>query len=354
MKMRAAAFFLAVGTVGCVSNYENPFQTVGGTVAPPTTSDLLFLKSETGDGVRDLYALDVDGAAAPVRLTACAKSRPVCSIDEAAPAPDRQRVAVSRRSDANGDLIVQPDEPARVFVVDLARGIEGQILPDAKNVDSLQWTTEATGLYYSGTGLGGLADLFRSEPDGTGSINVTTTSGVRERHSRVVGLLLTYERFNPTPDPNDANDNGLSQIWFAFAGTFPLTTGDPSLGGAPLPGTDYRVGGDADGEPSPDGSQIAFRRLVGLGEGGRGAWDLLKAVEEKDALGNTKIAIKTIETGGGAFRGTPAWGSKGIAFVEIPAGSATANLILVDPDSGNRRVLLSGAPLTLQSPRWLP
>jgi hypothetical protein len=44
---------------------------------------------------------------------------------------------------------------------------------------------------------------------------------------------------------------------------------------------------------------------------------------------------------------------KGILFVEIPPGSATASLIHIAPD-GTRRTLLSGAPLTLQSPRWLP
>jgi hypothetical protein len=102
------------------------------------------------------------------------------------------------------------------------------------------------------------------------------------------------------------------------------------------------VGSDADAEPSPDATQIVFRRLTGVGDG-NGTWDILTTGSD----GSTQTLAS-----GGAFRGAPTWGLKGVAFVEIPVGATSASLVLIDP-SGNRKILLADAPLNLQSPRWL-
>jgi hypothetical protein len=125
----------------------------------------------------------------------------------------------------------------------------------------------------------------------------------------------------------------------------PVTKGDPSLTPLALSGTDYVVGSDADAEASPETTQVVFRRLVGLGEDGLGAWDVLTV---KLVDGSSAVPVAT-----GGFHGAPTWGPKGIAFVEIPEGSETASLILVTAN-GTRRTLISDAPLNLQAPRWLP
>jgi hypothetical protein len=337
MKARSAGLFLVVFAIaGCDTNYSNPFQVIGQNVAPSAQADLVFLSSPSGTSLREIYALDVDTTAAPERLTFCESTIPVCDFVEVAPAPDRQRVVVRRISDANGDGAIQANEPEGVFVIDLARRLEGQVLAD-ETVDSLEWTVADNLLLYSGSGVGGLDDLFTSAPDGTDPSNLTQTTTTRERHPRSVGQLITFDRAVP---------GSISVIWASITGLFQVTTGDPTLPAATLPGTDIVVGSDLDAEPSPPGDQIAFRRLTGIGADGRGTWDLM--VVPGDGTPPTPLAV------GGAFRGAPAWGPKGIVFVEIPVGSSTANLILYNPVDKTSRTLLSGAPLTLASPRWLP
>jgi hypothetical protein len=336
MKKRAAGLFLvAAGIVGCTAQYDNPFQQSRGTVAVPPSADLLFLLSPEGSGeLREIYALDIDSASPPTRLTTCTTATRACDFIDVAPAPDRQRVITRRRLDANGDGVIQASELQQVVVVDLARGIEGEVLSESKDVDSLQWTTGDVELLYSAIGLGGLDDLFAAVQDGTGINNFSQTMGTRERHPRIAAQFLTFERATP---------GSVSEIWGAYTGQVQLTQGDTSLTPVALPGTDYVVGSDADPEPSPNASEVVFRRLVGLGENGRGAWDILKV--------GTDAKLEVLAAGG--FHGAPAWSVKGILFVEVPAGSTTASLIHIAPD-GTRRTLLSGAPLTLQSPRWLP
>jgi hypothetical protein len=337
MKTRVAGLIvLAFGIVGCVNDYTNPFRNAGGTAAPPAGADLIFLGSPgTETDLREIYALDIDGTAPPTRLTSCTLTVPACDIIDAAPAPDRQRVILRRRTDTNGDLIIQPGEPQQVVVIDLARSIEGEVLTDAQDVDSLQWTQNDAPLLYSAIGQGGLGDLFSAAQDGTAISNFTLSSTTRERHPRLVGQLLAFERAVP---------GSVSQIWAALTSVIQVTDGDPSLTALALPGTDYVVGSDADPEPSPDANQIVFRRLVGLGENGRGAWDIFTV----PGNGDPPVALAT-----GGFHGAPAWGPKGILFVEVPEGSPTASLVLITAE-GTRRVLISDAPLNLQAPRWLP
>jgi hypothetical protein len=340
MKMRAAALFLvAFGITGCDSNYENPFSGAGKTVAPPAEADLLFLQSPDAGPItlREIYALDIDGSSAPTRLTSCVLNVPGCDIVEAAPAPDRQRVIVRRRTDNNGDGAIQAGEPQSVVVMDLARAIEGEVLADQNDVDSLQWTSDDPPLLFSAAGTGGLPDLFASAQDGTNVSNFSQSATIRERHPRLARQILTFEHTVP---------GSVSEIWGAFSAAFTITRGDTSLPPTLLPGTDYILGSDADADIAPDASKIVFRRLVGLGEDNRGAWDIY-TIE----VGGTAPVAVPLAVGG--FHGAPVWSAKGIVFVEVPPGSATASLIHITPD-GTRRTLLAGAPLTLQSPRWLP
>jgi hypothetical protein len=336
MKMRAAGLLVvAIGLTGCNTTYDNPFANVGHTSAPSANDDLVFVQSPPGSNLREIYSLDTNGTAPPTRLTSCGQATPPCDIIEVAPAPDRQHVVVRRRTDSNGDGTIQDAEPQVVFVMDLARALEGQILASTPGIDGMSWLTGDTPLLFSAPGAGGLDDLFVAAQDGTAINNFTQTSAFRERHPRLVGQLITFERAAP---------GTLSQIVGAITTSFPITTGDPSLPPDSLPGTDYIVGSDADADPNPDGSMVVFRRLVGFGENGRGAWDLYTAGTSGTAV-PVPLAV-------GGFHGEPDWGPQGIVFVEIPPGSSTASLILIAPD-GTRRTLLQGAPLTLQSPRWL-
>ena len=57
---------------------------------------------------------------------------------------------------------------------------------------------------------------------------------------------------------------------------------------------------------------------------------------------------------GAAYRESPEWGPGGIVFTEFGADGRGA-LVLVDPEGGNRRTLLTvGAGFELGGTRWLP
>jgi hypothetical protein len=328
---------VALAASGCVSEYENPFQMVRGSLPPPDDADLVVLNADNAVSVRDVFAVDVE-TGTTTRLTTCAQAIPICDIIEVAPAPERQRILVRRRSDTNSDGLVGTNEEESVFSMDLSRGIEGRILRDAPGLTAIQWSTLANNpLVFSAAGAGDLEDIFVAAADGTGISNISNTDAVRERQPRLEGTAVVYERSLRV---------GVSEIWLArggFADTG-LTTGDTTLTPDPLPNTTYLVGGDADPDPSPDTQSFVFRRLVGLGGSGRGLWDI--ATVTVDATNLTPIAS------GGAYRGAPDWGAAGIVFVEVPEGSTTASLVLVTPD-GARRILLTGPALLLHAPRWL-
>lgn len=340
MRVRLAGLsVLAILASGCDKTYDNPFQTLQGSSGPPADADLVFVMSpDATTNVREIFAVAASGQKPPTRLTSCASRTPVCDIVEVAPSPVRQRVVVRRRTDANADRVVDATEPESIYVMDLLRGIEGQILPTVKGVNSLAWTTLTDGpLFFSAPGSNALDDLFEAQADGTGAQDLSTTSDAHERHPRLAASLLTFERTEP---------GHRSQVWGSIVGLglAAISAGDTTVAESPVPGLDYLLGSDADPEPTLDATHVVFRRLTGPGDAGRGTWDIL-------TVGVNGQDLQTVASGG-AFRGAPTWGLKGIAFVEIPLGSTTASLVLIDP-SGNRKVLISGAPLNLGSPRWL-
>jgi hypothetical protein len=337
-----AACLLLVGlfTSACVTEYENPFQLLQDTSPPPAAADLVFAMSPStriSATERDIFALDVDGGGPPVRLTSCVTRLPMCDVLDIAPAPDRLRVAVRRRSDSNNDSSVGSNEEEGVFVMDLDRAIEGRILQTLRGFTSLQWTRiDSETLIFSATGEGGVEDSYFSSPNGATVENLTLSPGVRERQPRFEPGIITYERIV---------DGQRGEAWVAREGTpdAVLSAGDPSAPNTLLPGTPYLVGSDTDPDAAPDASAVVFRRLTGLGTDGRGTWDIYTI--KPDGTGRQTIAS------GPTFRGIPDWGRAGIVFVEVADGAAS--LIHIKND-GTRQVLLSGASLSLQSPRWLP
>src|SRR5688500_20173769 len=97
---------LASGLAGCNPEYDNPFARTDAGVPPPVTADVVFTSNTytTRAGQpRDLFAVE-DGGAGLTRLTFCNTDPRRCDNVEAAPSPERERLAMLRGSnDRNND-----------------------------------------------------------------------------------------------------------------------------------------------------------------------------------------------------------------------------------------------------------
>jgi len=323
----------------CNTTYDNPFANSNPTVAPRADATIVY--TSNGYAARpgspdEVFAVG-DAGAGVTRLTFCNNGTRVCSSVEAAPAPDRLRVALRRvDADSNKDgQLTAPDGEA-LLVVDLARSVEGGLLQSNAKVSGIDWSPSGDVLVYSAAGEGGIDDLYRADPNGQNTRNLTSTNTVRERRPRIdpSGSAALFERIDV---------DGKGQIWlFSSTGTqVRVTTGGD--GSAALAGTPYVVGSDADPDFSPDGRSVVFRRLTG--SGGPGTWDIMTA--RLDGTGLTTLVT------GAAFRGAPDWGPKGIVFSEID--STSARLVVIQGDGSGRQVLVTlGPSFDISYPRWLP
>ncbi len=339
------ALALALAVAGaCNHDYPSPFGGQGRTQAPPSGAALLFTSgawaTQPGSG-RELFAANADGSGV-TRLTFC-NDGAACDTIEAGIASDRRRTEVRR---------VKASTPGTALVyLDLQQSAEAEIIPASQQVSGIDWSPQADVLVYSAFRSTGVEDLYRVDPNGQNAADLScATSGgvgtlgcdptIRERRPRIdpTGNVAVYER-------TDATGRGQIYIFQTSANKIPVTTGGTP--GAPLPGTPYLVGSDADPTYSRDGGSIVFRRLTGLGNGGLGTWDVLTVHTDGTAL--------AVLATGPLFRGAPDWGTQGIVFAETDAGAATTSLVVVQPDGSGRRVLLT-QPLgfNLGFPRWLP
>ena len=325
----------------CNTTYDNPFASSNPTVAPRAEATLVYASNAYAarPGAPDELFAAGDGGAGVTRLTFCNNDVRRCASIEAAPAPDRLRVALRRvDTDTNKDGQLTPADGEALLVVDLSRSVEGGILPSNARVSGVDWSPTGDVLVYAAAGEGGIEDLYRADPNGQNTRNLTSTATVRERRPRIdpSGSAALFERIDT---------DGKGQIWlFSSTGTQVRVTAGGDAG-SPLAGTLYVVGSDADPDYSPDGRSVVFRRLTGIGNGGLGSWDIMTA-----RLDGTGLA--TIVTGP-AFRGAPDWGPKGIVFPESDA--ASSRLVLVQPDGTGPQVLVTlGASFDISNPRWLP
>ena len=341
--MRLAALLLCGTLPSCSSEYGNPFQNSNPMLPPPAAADIIFTANIYGTrvgGGRDLFSVEDTGANV-TRLTLCNNSDRRCDYLEAIPGPVRNRQAVRRLLDLDGDGRLTAADGESLRILDLGRAVEGELVPGNARVTGADWSPGEELLFYSAAGQGGLDDLYQITSNGQSNQDLTVSSALRERRPRfnTGGTALAYERIEGVTK---------AQIWLATSvGVRALTTGSPGTAGEPLAGTPYLVGSDADPAFSPDGRTVVYRRLVGLGNAGAGQWDLYTM--RTDVTGATPVAIVS---GGGAFRSSPDWGPGGIIYVET--AGAGPQLVLVNETGGNRRVLVTG-PLGFEIayPRWI-
>jgi Tol biopolymer transport system component len=325
---------------GCNTTYDNPFENSSPTLAPRADSVLVYTSNgyaARGGSPREVFAAG-EGGAGVTRLTFCNNDTRRCDAIEAAPAPDRSRVAMRRvETDTDRDGRLSANDGEALLIIDLARGVEGGILQSTAKVSGIDWSPTGDVLVYAASGEGGIEDIYRADPNGQNTRNLTSTTAVRERRPRIdpTGSAAIFERI-------DATGKGQVYVYTSTGAQVRVSSGGE--GSQALAGTPYVVGSDADPDYSPDGRSVVFRRLTGLGSGGVGTWDIMTA--RLDGTG-----LVTIVTGP-AFRGAPDWGPKGIVFPEIDA--ASARLVTVQADGSGRQVPVTlGASFDISHPRWL-
>jgi Tol biopolymer transport system component len=249
------------------------------TVVPPSGADISF----TGNGWsadptagRELFAVRIDGSDL-TQLTFCNQGTQPCDTVEAAFASDRTRVALRQRSAA--------DQPESLVYVDLSRGGTAELVPSSQQVSGVDWSRTDDILAYSAAGTTGIDDLYRTDvmrPTTDNQQNTKDltclaagdTSGipcdptVADRRPRIdpTGRVAVYERIA---------QGAKGEIYIFQTTATQILVAPAGPGTAPLAGTPYIVGSDADPAFSPDGTSIVFRRLTATGNGGLGAWDLL-------------------------------------------------------------------------------
>src|SRR5439155_14260082 len=121
---------------------------------------------------------------AVTRLTFCNTDTRRCEYLEAVPGPVRERQAVLRLIDTDGDGRLTSADGLSLRLVDLARAVEGELVPANARVSGADWSPGEEILFYSANGPGGMEDLYQITTNGQSNQNLTNSTTVRERRPR--------------------------------------------------------------------------------------------------------------------------------------------------------------------------
>jgi hypothetical protein len=309
---------------------------------PPAATDTLIFTSDiyaaSPNKLLEVYSLDSNNPGTPTRLTFTNQNGAGSNL-EASSAPGRSGLAVRRVvSDTNGDGVLDDADNAElVYVAFTTPPAENIFVSANQPINGLDFSPAGSDIVYSAPGTGGTTDIWDVASNGTNNFDVTSTPAYSERRPRydTSGSILTFEYVSP-------GQQGAVYIYDQNGNEDAIDLGVG--GGSPLPGTLYRVGGNADPSFAPAGSAIVFRRLTGI-PNTVGTWDLLTT----NGTGSTALV-----TGGNLYRGAPDWGSTGILYVETDPAAGTSSIILIAPDGSGRRLLYTAPQgYTVSNPRWL-
>jgi len=308
------------------------------TTAPPAV-DTVFIASDAWSTkpatIFELFS--AGGNSTPTRLTFCTG----CQALSVAPSLDRNRVALRRVStDTNKDGRLDEFDVVTLLLVDLARQVEGPFLPVGWTTSSVDWASDGSFLIHTSSPDGRPDGLYTMDPNGQNNQLVISDPAVRVRGGRInpSRTRAIYERIAST-------GAGKSEIWIGSSNASQAQLTDSGVVGDLLPNTLYLVGSDAGPDYSPDGANVVFRRLTSTGVAG-GTWDILVV----PATGGTPRAIAS----GPLYRSDPDWSKDGILFTESNPTTGGTDLIVIDPDTGVRKVLQSfPSGYKAISPRWI-
>jgi len=308
------------------------------TTAVPAPLDKVFLVSDAwaarGGTTFELFSA---GGLTPSRLTFCEG----CQALSASPSLDRNRVALRRVSnDTNRDGRMDEFDRTTLLLVDLSRRLEGPFLPDGWSTSSADWSSDGSFLLHTSSPDGRTDGLYSVDANSQNNQLIIYDANVRVRGARLNTSITraTYERIASA-------GVGKSEIWTGVSNVNQLKITDGGPVGAQLPNSLYLVGSDAGPDYSPDGASIVFRRLTSTAVAG-GTWDIMVV----PSVGGTPRVIAT----GALFRSEPDWSRDGIVFAEANPATNTMDIVVIDPDTGTRRVLQAfAAGFRATSPRWI-
>ena len=220
---RAAGVALAGALASCSSSYPNPFENASQMVPPPASARIVVsantYAAKTGGG-RDLFAMDESGGGL-TRLTLCNTNDRRCDYIEPIPGPSRERVAVRRLMDTDGDNRLTAADGESLRLIDLSRQVEGELVAGNAHVSGADWSPGEEVLFYSAaaSGTSTAEDLYQITSNAQQNANLTSTPNVRERRPRFNsgGTNLAFEHVEA---------GGKGQIWIATSlGLRTLTSG---------------------------------------------------------------------------------------------------------------------------------
>ena len=329
---------LAITILACTAGVAPTVLPSLSDTAIPSAADTVFLASDAWSSkpgtVFELFSV---GAGSQTRLTTCAG----CQTLGASPSLDRNRVVTRRvAADTNRDGRLDEFDRVSILLLNLARQIEGPFLPEGWTTSGVDWSTDGTFLVHTSSPDGDPEGLYTIDANATNNQLIIFDANVRLRGARINPSMTraAYERIASTGP-------GKSEIWIGNSQVSQSRITEGGAVGELLPNSLYLVGSDAGPDYSPDGMNVAFRRLTSTAVAG-GTWDIL-------VVPITGGAPRVIASGP-QYRSDPDWSKDGVVFSESNAATGGVDIVVIDPTTNARKVLQSFASgYRAIAPRWI-